>query len=87
MMNRERGNMSNLVGAFEASADYFGNAVHAVFGLLDDCVHFGERGRFADCRILDCELQLLDVGRNLVDVIQQFFFQSSSWYLLFIQVF
>ena len=69
--------MENLVGALEARADHFGHAVHGVLCLLNDGVHFGEGGRFAHGRVLDGELQLLHVRRDLVDIVQQFLFQRS----------
>ena len=70
-----------LVGALEASADHFGDAVHAVLGLLNDGVHFGEGGRLTHCRIFHGELQLLYVRRDLVNVVKQFFFQRPGRYL------
>lgn len=62
--------MVNLVSAFEASADDFGDAVHTVFRLLNDGINFGEGGSFANCWILNSELQLLDVSGNLIDIIE-----------------
>ena len=77
----ERKMDNNLVGAFEASADHFGDAIHAVLGLLDDGVDFGERRRFADRRIFHRKLQLLDVSWNLIDVVEQFLLQSTGRHL------
>ena len=67
---------SNLVGALKTGGHHFGDGVHAVLGLLDDGVDFGESGRFAHRRVLDGELQLLDVRRDLVDMIQQLLLQT-----------
>ena len=72
---------SNLVGALKAGGDHLGDGVHAVLRLLDDGVDFGEGGRLAHRRVLYRELQLLHVGRDLVHVIQQLFFQTTCRYL------
>lgn len=75
------GLQNDLVGALEASADHFGDAVHGVLRLLDDGVHFGEGGRLAHRRVLDGELQLLDERGDLVDVVQQLLLQRAGRYL------
>ena len=61
--------INDLVGAFEAGADHFGDAVHTVFRFLNDGINFGKSGSFANSWILDGELQLLNVSRNLIDVV------------------
>lgn len=61
---------NNLVGAFEASADHFWDAIHAVLGLLNDSIDFGKCGRFPNSRIFYGELQLLHVRRNLINIVQ-----------------
>lgn len=80
-LNRNNAKMNYLVGALKAGADYFRDAVHAVFRLLNDGVDFGESGRLPDGRVFHGELQLLDVRRDLVDVIEQLFLQRPSRYL------
>lgn len=74
---------SNLIGALKAGSDHLGDSIHTILRLLDDSIHFGEGCRFAHRRVLYCELELLYVRRDLVDMIQQLFLQSASWYLVF----
>lgn len=70
--------LAYLVSAFETCGDDFGNNIHTVLRFLYHVVHFGERSRFADCGILDGELQLLHASRDLVDVIQQLLLQRTA---------
>lgn len=61
----------------ETRCDHLGYHVHKVLGLLYDVVHFGEGGGLAHCWIFHCELQLLNVGRDLVQVLHQFFLMGA----------
>ena len=61
--------MVYLVGAFEASADHFRDAVHTVFRFLDDSIDFGKGGGLAYRRIFNSELELLDVGWYLINIV------------------
>lgn len=62
---------TDLGGTNKAGSHDFGNDTHEVFGFVDYTIDFGKSGRFAHSRVLDTELQLLYVRRDMVQVFQK----------------